>query len=306
MWRLIKCLLKREDGATLVLVALGMSVFMGMAAVVTDVGMVFLAKTKLTNALDAAVLAGAQELPANPVAAKATALNYLALNGEDPNTVEVIFENDNKALTVKGKRTVKLFFAKFLGKETSEVAASSKGVVGTIIGMNGVVPLSIQEQNLIFGHEYILKSGTSDTGWFGPIALGGNGAKVYLLNLESSYNGYLKVGDTLPTEPGNMSGPTEEGIEYRINQDPHYPKCTPTEYKRSCPRIIYLPVVSPPDGGGSSAVTIKGFAAFLVTDAEVGAGNESIVRGYFLNEIVPGDIDTTSNGFGLNGVKLVQ
>lgn len=305
MKKLIRRLLKGEEGSTLVLVAVGMSMLMGVAALITDVGLVYLEKAKLTNALDAAVLAGVQELPSKPAVARDIALNYAALNGADTNTVEVIVGADNRSLTVKGKQTVNLFFAKLLGFNTREVAASSKGVIGAVQGMTGVVPLSIQEQPLIIGQEYVLKTGTGDTGWFGPVALGGNGASVYLLNLEQGYNGYLKVGDSILTEPGNMSGPTEQGIEFRINQDPHYPKCTPTDYRRSCPRVIYLPVVSPPDGG-KSTVTIKGFAAFLVTDAEIGQGNESIVRGYFLNEVAPGDIDPNAAGYGLNGVKLVE
>ena len=413
---LLKRLLKEEQGSTLVMVALGMVALMGATAMVTDVGLIYLEKTKLTNALDAAVLAGAQELPGQPAKARDVAVEYATLNGVDPSQLKVTVSPDNQSMSVEAKRNVNMFFARVLGFNSKEVSALAKASVGSINGMVGVIPLALEEQPLVFGKEYTLKTGDGKRGWFGPVALGGNGANVYRTNLENGYSSYLKMGDTIDTEPGNMTGPTVQGLEYRINQDPHYPKCTPASYQRSCPRVVYIPIVSSPTKGGRSTVTVKGFAAFLLTEAEEedcndhdkdgitndkdndddndgindaedadddndgfedskedndhdndGINNDddndddndginddededddndgindaededddndgihddededdcdsadnhgngqsdddikSVVRGYFLEEIAPGDIDTAAKGYGLNGVKLVE
>ena len=53
--------LKDESGATVVIVALFMVVLLGFAALAIDGGRLYLEKSELQKALDAAVLAGAQE-----------------------------------------------------------------------------------------------------------------------------------------------------------------------------------------------------------------------------------------------------
>ena len=53
-------LITNEKGSAIVLVALAMTVFLGMVSLVTDTGLIFVSKARLVNAVDAAVLAGAQ------------------------------------------------------------------------------------------------------------------------------------------------------------------------------------------------------------------------------------------------------
>src|SRR3712207_4628142 len=65
-----------ERGQSLVLTLMFVTVLIGMAAAVLDVGSWYRADRKLQANADAAALAGAQELPASPAAAQAAALDY--------------------------------------------------------------------------------------------------------------------------------------------------------------------------------------------------------------------------------------
>lgn len=300
-------LIKEEKGATVVLVALCITVLVGMAAIVTDVGLVYLNKWKLTNAVDASVLAGAQELPQSPDSAVIKALDYAAKNGLDPTTVQVTVSIDKSEISMVSQKEVNLFFARAIGYSKSNVEAKAKAKVGPLKSVMGVAPLGIQEQNFIYGQQYQLKMGQGVNGWFGPLTLGSSGASNYEANLEKGYNLELKVGDIINTETGDMSGPTKQGIKYRIDNSVRTPPNTYDNFDRDCLQVLMIPVIRPVsyDNGQVKSVEIVGFAAFFV-DRVPSSGNDSIVTGYFVNQIATGDIDFNQTGYGLNGVKLIQ
>ena len=114
------------------------------------------------------------------------------------------------------------------------------------------------------------------------------------------------IGDELLVEPGNMVGPTIQGINYLISLDPNvYWDGTQTAGSAypgfSSPRIIKVPFYDPnfpPDPGRDTVIVIRLGAFFL----EGTQGRDVIGR--FI-EI------TTSGSWGggpssLMGVKLVQ
>jgi len=74
-----------ERGAVMVIFALLLVVMLGMAALVVDVGYATQKKRQLQNAVDAAALAGAQDLP-NLTAAIATVKSYLSTDLPGANT----------------------------------------------------------------------------------------------------------------------------------------------------------------------------------------------------------------------------
>src|SRR5204863_4741588 len=75
--------LKSERGQAFVLATVAMVMCCGMAALVLDVGNWFRDKRRLQGTADAAALAGAQQLPLDPSAARNMALNYADKNGGD-------------------------------------------------------------------------------------------------------------------------------------------------------------------------------------------------------------------------------
>jgi len=58
------------------------SVLLGITALVTDVGLLYVHRLELQKALDSAVMAGAQELPSDDAGAVAMARQYAAINGK--------------------------------------------------------------------------------------------------------------------------------------------------------------------------------------------------------------------------------
>lgn len=125
--------LRREGGQALVMVVLFLFVLLGMAAMVIDVGYAFYAQRSLQAQVDAAALAGAQELP-DPSRAEAIAYEYSGQSGgksERGNVRDVTVEVRTRCLTkipgcdpvnavvVEERATVKTLFAGVLGIDTA-------------------------------------------------------------------------------------------------------------------------------------------------------------------------------------------
>lgn len=112
-------------------------------------------------------------------------------------------------------------------------------------------------------------------GNFGAVALGGRGAANYRDNIINGYAGTIQIGDVLETEPGNMAGPTKQGIAELIAKDP-----TAKLVRRSgrwvvesraypineSPRIVPIPMYSvyTGPGNGRSDFTVTSIAAFFI------------------------------------------
>ncbi|MGH9895512.1 MAG: pilus assembly protein TadG-related protein, partial [bacterium] len=71
---------KNDCGQTAVLIVVFMTVLLGMAAAVLDVGSWYRADRQLQATVDAAALAGAQALPESPADADALAAEYAEKN----------------------------------------------------------------------------------------------------------------------------------------------------------------------------------------------------------------------------------
>lgn len=298
-----------EKGNAVVLVLMMMVVLLGFTALVVDAGVIYLNRAKLANAMDSAVLAGAQVLPTDPEQVADLAAQYAALNGI---TDEVIIDVDDegKWITAEVDKEFGLYFARILGFQSVELNAASQASVAPISGANNIVPFGVLEQELTFGETVILKEGGGDgtSGWFGALRLGGNGACVYRNNIKYGYSGDVKIGNVVPTESGNMSGPTSDGIAYRINQCNHVPSCSIHSYVDGCSKILIVPIVtikSQNNGGHISSVRIVSFAAFLV-DAYVGSGKNNEVEGAFIKYVIPGTTDENAADYGLYGCKLTK
>jgi len=300
--------LNEQKGAVAIILAFLMAALAGFSALALDLGGVYLEKYALTNIVDSAALAGAQEIPADFFEAKQKAEEYALLNGAKNEELTITTDSDSNTITVLAERTVSFYFAKILGFARTQITARAVAGVGTLGKVNGIVPFGIQEQQLEFGKLYDLKVSAPPTlgaGNFGALALGGNGSNRFRDNIKYGYQEWVEIGDVLPTESGNMSGPTMQGVNYRISEENHFP-CTPDNFRRDCPRLVTVPVYEPiGDENHIKEVRIKGFAAFLLDEVS-GQGNESYIKGYFVQTIVPGISDQTAGNYGLQAVKLSQ
>ncbi len=301
-------LLKSQRGATVIIFGLIAVILLGFVALVTDVGMMTFHKSRLSNAVDAAALASAQELIYQLSPPETKAAQYLQKNGYLNSSIEVDLEDDNTAVRVTASYEVEFGLARLLGHNSKKVVATAKGKVLPIIGVNkGIRPFAIEKQVLNFGTQYTLKEGGGDGsgGNYGGIELGGSGARVYYNNIVNGYDSRLMVGDIVQTEPGNMSGPTENGINHLIGQCTHSPRCTFDHFDPGCPRVITVIIVDDLDVNGRSDVKIIGFASFFLEGVE-GSGNESEVTGRFIKTVTSGELGETQENYGLYGVRLME
>lgn len=306
--RIISEQIKSKKGSAIIIFSLCLTVVLGMCALVIDFGRLVYEKAIISNAVDAAALAGAQELIFNKDNAAAVVNSYLEANGVDSLDAEVsVFDSDTK-ISVTVDREVNYYFARILGFDIGNVKATGVAMCAPVIGVyEGVRPFAIEKQPLEFGLQYTLKEGGGDgyDGNYGALALSGNGASTYVNNIINGYEGHLRVGDYVETEPGNMSGPTAYGVNTLIDRCNHTPECTYNDYDSNCPRIITVIMVETLEVNGRSEVVIAGFARFFLEEV-TGSGRESIVTGRFLNTIMSGELGDIQDDFGLKGVKLIQ
>ncbi|NLI94014.1 MAG: hypothetical protein GX434_17995 [Peptococcaceae bacterium] len=288
-----------DKGSIMILVALMMTVLLACCALAIDVSMAYVEKAKLQNAVDAASLAGAQELP-NTTSALTVANQYIVLNGFSPSDISVSFSNGNKTISVTGTKTFNYIFAKVIGFNTGTLSATAAAAVSPVGSVSGVVPLGVEEQTFVYGQTYTLKNGGGSgyTGNYGALALGGTGASVFKNNLEDGYSGTLTVGQSVDTEPGNMKGPTDTGVSYRINKDP---TATFSTVQKGSPRIVVVPVMDTMKVNGRKPVTIVGFAVFFIESC-----SDGVITGDFMQMVVNNSTSGTGTDFGAYKLKLTK
>ena len=144
-----------ERGATLVFVAVSLSVLLGMAALAVDTGMLLTARTESQRVVDAAALAGAGSLVLSPDdedLARQTAIDFALQNdvrGDAavvlPGDVDVDLVNDLVRVrhfrTAERTNAIQTFFASLFGVDETGVA--TVGAAQAFPGGNVFCPLPI-------------------------------------------------------------------------------------------------------------------------------------------------------------------
>ena len=126
--------------------------------------------------------------------------------------------------------------------------------------------------------------------------------------MASGYCCDLKIGQAVPTEPGNMSGPLKSSVQSRFNADAvKTPGICYSDYLQAGgtgQRVVVVPVVSQPFPNGSGTVTITGFAAFFIKKIP-GSGSNASLEGEFVYAVIPGEGGGSGAGAVTYSVHLV-
>lgn len=313
--RRLAALVRGRRGTVLVLYGLALTLMMGFAAISIDAGNVYLERQRLVDSLDAAALAGVARLPDDSAAAEQAARDILEAGGRDADTAVIGVSGNNLSLTVGLGTYVNLFFTRALGFDRSWVPATAEASVEWVTGVKGAVPFGVPQQDFQLGSDYTLKAsgGGGQNGNFYSLALGGNGANNYREKIAEGYQSIIRIGDWLTTETGNMAGPTEQGLEQRIEDAPTadadgdgdddenddgYLDLSPNS-----PRVLICPIIDYSDAHGRSQVQVVGFGAFYVKDWGVSGNGE--VRGKFVRFVTEGESGGVGN-FGLRTIRLTR
>ena len=109
--------LRSQRGQSMVMALLFLTVLLGMAAAVIDVGAWYRAHRQTQSTADATALAGAQELP-DPTTAKNLALDYASRNGGGVTSGDVTFTSERETgdtIHLTARQTVPGLFTKLMG-----------------------------------------------------------------------------------------------------------------------------------------------------------------------------------------------
>jgi hypothetical protein len=262
-----------------IMLAFMIVVLLGMAALVLDLGIYYREKASLQGVADAAALAAANKVP-NADAAAAVALQVMEENGyvfgqKGVMGIDTILNPDGAhpaRYLVRLRKSMPAYFSHLLGHSGSQLEATATSV----FLVKGIVPWIFylpDTDTFSYDQPYTLKQGAlgGETGNFGCLRLSGSGSDKYLEDLMYGYQSFLELGAELQTEPGNKSGPTKRGVDYRIRSDDLND------------RIVICPATRDlVPHGASETLTVHGFAAFRLVSA-TRVGDECYVQATFLN-----------------------
>jgi len=292
-----------NKGSAAILLSIVMVALLGFTALVVDIGMVYAERTKLSNAIDAAVLAATLELPNHPEEARLVALEYLEKNNVDTTDTEIIIGEDHRSIEIKGMKEVKHFFAPILGILSSDTGATTKAIIGPAGSVSqGTRPFAVEKFPFQYGDRVVLKAGAGDGdhGNYGAVALGGTGNSIFRYNSLYGYKGTISVGDLIDTEPGNMQGTTND-IQKYINEESSDFENHPRDSKR----LWTIPLVDEVEPDGRDELLVVGFGQFYVEDV-VNVGGKTEITGRFVRFVTNAIIDETLEDTGTYGAKLTR
>ncbi|MDW7672311.1 MAG: pilus assembly protein TadG-related protein [Bacillota bacterium] len=296
--------LSDESGSVLVMFSVFLIVMLGFSALVIDLGALRLEKTRLVNAVDAAALAGARELP-SASQAEQIAREYADYNQVDTSEVMVSFGNNQESITVAATRERDFLFGKVLGVNSGSVQAQATATAGAIGSMTGVLPIGIQESVFIEleagdGFDVVTKDKFLEFGpgnW-GFIYLDGKvDTPVQLEYLQGGFDGTIQVGKIISTDTGsNINAQSEKILKDHANSG----------------EILYIPIVEYVDGDQATAgefpMEVKGFAAIIITEVTGKTSNMKIsaIISPTGSEFTSGGLDPNAGYYGVQTVALIN
>lgn len=305
-------ILRQERAQSLVLTLVFMTVLIGMAAAVLDVGSWYRADRKLQANADAAALAGAQELPDSPSAAQAAALAYADENDGGVEAKNVNFRGKfaaNDTIEVVAERRAPGFFAKLFGFNSVQVRAKAVARTGVLSRAKWAAPIAVD-----WRHEKLQCGrpcwGTENTpGDATRIDFNKTGPGAFrLINIDSSYGGVgsRDIGEWI-----------ESGLDAWMDKDRWYysdPGLKPNSshvvgaLSNRDETELLLPVYNATRAQGAGfEYFVIGWAVFHVTSFTIN-GSRAWVDGYFVDMIWAGIQSQSAGGqhFGARAVALVE
>ena len=303
---------RREDGQAIVILAVFMTVLLGAAGIVLDVGSWYRADRATQATADASALAGAQKLIEGTSAATVLAEEYAGKNGGGETTISfgrrVV---DNDLITVTVARTEPAFFTKVFGVETVRVNSRATARAGVPSKARYVAPIAVNEEHPMLRCQCfddptqvtlinLHNAGSGDaSGAFGLLNLqslsnpsGNIGADELGEWIRDGYQDELPLGmyDSAPSANFN-SDYIRNALRDRVGTELLFP-------------VYREPIL----GSGSGAeYNIIGWVGFVPSSFTAGASTGTI-RGYFTKVIWKGLADETGSApdFGVRVISLVE
>lgn len=301
---------RNQRGQATVLSLVFLTVLLGMAALVLDIGSWYRADRDTQKTADAAALAGAQALPGSTGDASTLASDYAGKNGGGLDSVNFSSSyGPNDTIQVTIKKPAPGIFTKLFGVSSVTVGSKATARTALIASAKYVAPIVVKNT-----HPKLL--GTAGCPCFGDpntttIPLGRNGAPgaFDLLNLDGSrggtsgsiladwmlkgYDGYLNVGGYYSDTGAKWDdSQLHDALDKRIGTTLLFP--------------VYDTIVGT---GANGSYHVIGWVGFHLLSYEA-RGSSGSITGYFTEVIWDGLQSTSSSGqppnFGARSVQLID
>jgi Flp pilus assembly protein TadG len=301
---------RNEKGQATVLTLIFLTVLLGMAALVLDVGSWYRADRDTQSTADAAALAGAQALPNSTSEASNLASGYASKNGGGLNGVTFSSSyGPNDTITVTVKRPANGIFTRLFGVNSVNVGSKASARTALVSQAKYVAPIAVKNTHPMlnncsgpcFGPSYETTIPVDKTGAPGAFALvnllnessGTSGASELADWIVRGFQDYLPIGGYF-SDPGvkfNSNG-IQDAMNLRLGTE------------------LLFPVYDTLTGGGSNAkYHVIGWVAFHLLGVDK-SGNDGTVFGYFTSVIWTGLQATPGSSqppnFGARSVQLID
>jgi hypothetical protein len=298
--------LRSQRAQSLVITVLFMSVLVGAAAAVLDVGSWYRAARKLQANADAAALAGAQELPESTSAATANALDYADRNDGGLTASGIEYRKtavDNDTIAVVAQRPAPGFFAKLFGFDSVQVRAKAVARAGSPAKARWAAPIAVDEKHPLlqckplpcFEQDTELDLTKTGPGAFRLVNIdqshGGTGPSDVADWIRNGFDGYMPLNWYF-SDPGAKfnSSHIKNALTYRLGTE------------------MLFPVYSDTRGGGANfEYYVVGWVGFRLESFQA-QGNSGKLFGQFTRVVWEGIMNESASGddFGARVVGLVE
>lgn len=142
---------------------------------------------------------------------------------------------------------------------------------------------------------------------------GSTGADDYRANIATCNTNIVKIGDPMNAEPGNMTGPTQQGVDDLVGRDPGAYwdtacNCVKGSAFAVSPRVAVVPLYDPvvyetgKHGGNNTSLQVANYLGFFIEGMQ---GNEVVGRITPIGGLVSGNGGPAVGAFP-KAIRLVQ
>jgi Putative Flp pilus-assembly TadE/G-like len=296
---------KKDSGQTAVVTVIFITVLLGMAAAVLDVGHWYRDDRRLQATMDAAALAGAQALPDDPGQANALAEEYAEKNGGGLDGIEITTTTiAADTIEVTGSRPSDGVFTRLFGIDSVTVNATAKARTGILSTARWAAPVAVDEQHPYlqgkrWGEETELELDKVGPGAYRLMNIDGShgGTNPHVLGdwIRSGYDGFMPL-DWYYSDPGA-----------KYNSNPGF-KAALEEVAASGKELLFPVYRETRAQGAGFEYEVVGWVGFVVTDFEIKGSKNSTISGYFTQVIWEGIFseEAAPEDFGARAISLIE
>jgi hypothetical protein len=298
--------LHNECGQAVLVTLVFLTVLLGLAAAVLDVGAWFRQHRQLQATADASALAGAQALPEDPAGGTALALEFAGKNGGGVSSGGISLSSTSLAddtISVEAEKPAPGIFASLFGLDSLDITARAKARSGIPAEARWAAPIVVDEKHPLisgegcpcFDEETELDFEKVGPGAFRLVNLddtkGGVGPADLAIWINTGFDGNMPL-KWYYSDPGYKpsSSNVKGALENRFGEEMLFPIYRGTR-----------------EQGAGFEYEIIGWIGFVLTDFNIRGSNTGKLYGSFTRVIWDGILsESASEDFGVRTIELVE